>query len=46
MNKLENYGVSELNVSEAQEVNGGFLGLLAGFLVGTALAMILFDKKQ
>lgn len=44
MNNLENYGVSELKTTEAQEVNGGFLGILAGWLVGTAIAMILFDK--
>ncbi|WP_298793351.1 hypothetical protein [uncultured Allomuricauda sp.] len=44
MKNLESYGVSELRVTETQEVNGGFLGLLAGFLVGTALAMIFFDK--
>lgn len=44
MENLKNYGVQELSLYEQKETDGGILGFLAGYLVGVALAMILFDK--
>ncbi|WP_164731641.1 hypothetical protein [Flagellimonas beolgyonensis] len=46
MENLECYGVLELKREDIKEVNGGFLAFLGGFLLGSAIAMLLFDKKQ
>lgn len=44
MKNLENFGVTELSVESAQEVNGGFLLFLLGFVIGAGLVGMIWQK--
>ena len=46
MKNLENYGVQEMSIKEQQEIDGGFLDILIGVIIGGIIAFGIWKRKK